>query len=470
MSFNNVSDRPRNPSQQADAIELETMRYFRQNQEEKIRFVPFDNESGQPYYLYARPIWIEEFCLKCHGKRSEAPETIRKLYSTAYDYKLGDLRGILSIKLPAAAIQKQAVDHLWYNMRYHLGVLFVLILSTFFLVRYYLSRPLQQITSAMESVSNDKFRHDLVVLSGEFAEPSRIFNQMARTIITQKTDLQEMLNSLDQKVKQRTSELDSKVTELTITRSELIASEKMASLGRLVAGFAHEVNTPIGVAVSAVSSLDENARTIKQLLTRDEVTEEELLAVIEPMTEASALIQSNLQRAAGLITSFKRTAIDQSVEHSHLFNVAEGIEDLIHSLHNQFKHTSIKIHVECEENLTLYSNQGVLDQLLTNLLLNSLVHGFHHGEDEGTIQIVARKLKENFYLEYSDDGKGIDTAHLDQIFEPFFTTSRQHGGSGLGLYICYNLVTTQLKGTIQCDNLSDQGTRFIIQFPIQHQD
>lgn len=468
LSFNNVSQKPRNPNQNADAIELKAIQFFEQNRQKKLLFTPYDNKAGEPYYLYARPIWIEKYCLKCHGERSKAPETIQKLYPTAFDYQVGDLRGILSIKLPAKTIQNKTTEHFWHQLQINAIGLFILLVSIFFLVQYYLARPLKKITTGMKSVTEDAFHHKLRGLQGEFAEPAHIFNQMSSKIIEQRQDLQEMVNSLDNKVKERTSELDNKISELTKTRNELIQSEKMASLGRLVGGFAHEINTPIGVAVSASSFLEENARTIKHLLAQEEVTEEELLACSEPIEEAAKLTQSNLRRAAKLVASFKRTAIDQSNETSHLFDVAESISDVINSLRNKFKRTQIKINIKCPEKLSLYGNPGDLEQLLTNLMFNSLVHGFNNGEEQGSIHIEVKQVKKIFQLEYSDNGKGMDITHLDRIFEPFFTTNRTHGGSGLGLYICYNLVTINLKGTIHCDSRPNQGVYFLIQFPIQH--
>lgn len=470
LSFNNVSQKPRNPMQNADVVELKAIQFFEQNRKKELLFVPFDNESGEPYYLYARPIWVEEYCLKCHGKRSEAPPTIRKLYKTAFDYQLGELRGILSIKLPAATIRQKALHNFWHQLLINAAGLLILLVSIIFLVRHYLATPLKQITLGMKSVTDDAYQHELSGLHGEFAEPVRIFNQMSYKITEQRQDLQDMVDSLDSKVKERTNELDSKIAELTHTRNELLQSEKMASLGRLVAGFAHEINTPIGVAVSGSSSLEENARTVKQLLAQEEVTEEELLACTEPMEEAAKLVQSNLRRAAKLVSSFKRTAIDQSNVTPHLFDVAESIGDVINSLHNKFKRTEIQINIDCPEKLSLYGNPGELEQLLTNLMLNSLIHGFHNGEEKGEIRIAVRQLEQIFQLEYSDDGKGMETEQLNNIYEPFFTTNRMHGGSGLGLYICYNLVTTRLKGTIHCDSTPDQGVHFLIQFPVQQQE
>ncbi|RKZ52427.1 MAG: hybrid sensor histidine kinase/response regulator [Candidatus Parabeggiatoa sp. nov. 2] len=248
---------------------------------------------------------------------------------------------------------------------------------------------------------------------------------------------------------------------------ELVQSEKMASLGRLVAGFAHEINTPIGVAVSAASTLQDNADAITQLLEHEEVDEDDLVSVLESIKEAANLTLSNLRRASNLVRSFKRTAIDQTQDEIRRFEVGATIFDVITMLHNQFKQTGIKIQVECPDDLSIDSVPGTLEQILTNLMMNSLIHGFEEGQKAGRILITATLTGENLHLEYSDTGKGIAPENLEKIFEPFFTTHRAHGGTGLGLYICYNLVTTQLHGNITCESSPGKGVLFVIDYPVQ---
>jgi predicted ATPase/signal transduction histidine kinase/tRNA A-37 threonylcarbamoyl transferase component Bud32 len=272
--------------------------------------------------------------------------------------------------------------------------------------------------------------------------------------------------TLDTKVKIRTAELNAKVEELTQTRHELVQSEKMASLGRMVAGFAHEINTPIGVAVGASSTLQGYTGDINRLLEQEEVDEEELVSILESIEEASELTLSNLKRAANLINSFKRTAVDQSSETMRIFSVPELIQDIINNLQGKLKHTSIKIQVDCPQELKIYSLPGALEQILTNFIINSLYHGFEGGQLGGEINIQANEQDTHFYLTYTDTGKGITPEIKEKIFEPFFTTQRAHGGSGLGLYICYNIITSQLHGHITCDSEPGQGVKFTVDYPL----
>jgi len=268
------------------------------------------------------------------------------------------------------------------------------------------------------------------------------------------------------RIRDLTIHLNAKVEELTQTRQELIQSEKMASLGRLVAGFAHELNTPLGVAIGSASTLQSEAKKINNIMEQEEVDVDELLSALDVIDKGFNLTLSNLERAANLVSSFKRTAVDQTSDNVLSFYVKEVINDTINTLHNRFKKTNIEILVDCPQDLKVISLPGALEQILTNLLMNSLIHGFNEGKNAGIIKIKAQLNKEFLHLEYSGNGIGIAPENLEKIFEPFFTTHRAHGGSGLGMYICYNLVTSQLHGTINCKSAIGKGVLFKIDFPV----
>ncbi len=255
--------------------------------------------------------------------------------------------------------------------------------------------------------------------------------------------------------------------KLKQAQSKLVQSEKMASLGRMVAGFAHEINTPIGIAVGAASHGSDAVEQLFELLEQDEVIEEELEDGLATIGEAAKLTLSNLNRAAELIRSFKHTSVDQSSEKSRIFNIKELIQDVINSLHNTFKRTRIGFVVECPEQLNLDGIPGAYTQVLTNLIMNSYIHAFAQGTEVGNIGIrVLEPSNSRLTLEYRDSGAGMDEETQNRIFEPFFTTNRGDGGSGLGLYICYNIVTTQLAGNITCISAPGDGTRFCIEHEI----
>ena len=278
--------------------------------------------------------------------------------------------------------------------------------------------------------------------------------------------LQETLATLEIRVEMRTQELQNKMLELEQTREELIQSEKMASLGRLVAGFAHEINTPIGIAVGGASHIEASTGRVTALLDQDEVAIEDLVKALSSVTEASQLTLMSLRRAAKLVQSFKRTAVDQSHATLHQFELCQVIHDVVASLHSAFKHTTIEISAQCDMSLTINSRPGAIEQILTNLLLNSLKHGFNDGDLGGTIEISAQLQGAEVMIHYRDNGQGMDSATRDKIFEPFFTTARGNGGSGLGLFICYNLVTVDLQGSIWCESKLGEGSQFGIRFPV----
>ncbi|MCV6638780.1 ATP-binding protein [Candidatus Albibeggiatoa sp. nov. NOAA] len=299
-----------------------------------------------------------------------------------------------------------------------------------------------------------------------YEELSQLNNELANTQ-RELTKKNVQLEQQRKELKKLNTELSDTVEELSQTRHELVQSEKMASLGRLVSGFAHELNTPIGIAVGSASALQKEAKKIVAMLDEDEVDVDELVSAVNSVNQGFDLTLSNLERAGNLVSSFKRTAVDQTSGEKRYFDVHEVIQDTINTLNNRFKKTDIQIQLDCPVDLKVVSLPGALEQILTNLLINSLIHGFDEGQQTGDIHISVQLEDEVLSLQYQDNGNGIAPENIEKIFEPFFTTHRSHGGSGLGGYICYNLVTNQLKGTISCDSQVGQGVTFNMSYPIE---
>jgi signal transduction histidine kinase len=274
------------------------------------------------------------------------------------------------------------------------------------------------------------------------------------------------LEQQQKELKALNKELSATIDELERTRDELVQSEKMASLGRLVSGFAHEINTPIGIAVTAASAINDAGEALTGMLSQDEVSETALVATIDKMVTAGQLTFSNVRRAADLVSSFKRTSIDQTEETKRLFGVSDVIKDVIISLNNKFKNTSITIEHHCPAKINIYGYPGTLSQILNNFLMNSFIHGFDDGTQPGKITIEVRRENNTIYMDYADTGKGMDKETVEKLFEPFYTTRRARGGTGLGMYICFNVITTRLNGTITCESTPGHGTVFHISFPI----
>ncbi|MDM8565300.1 PAS domain S-box protein [Candidatus Halobeggiatoa sp. HSG11] len=208
ISFNNVSDQPRNPKHAANNVELEAMGHFQKYPDEKILFKPFTKNDGEPFYLYARPIWVEKYCLKCHGKREEAPETIRRLYDTAWNYQVGDLRGILSIKLPASTIAEKA----WYSFKRgiisHLVIFVVIFIVVIIVVRRNVIYPLNYISNCMQKFAQGDYSQRVVEFKGEFGAMSNEFNNMAQQISEQQVKLFVLNSQLEKQVIERNNDIE----------------------------------------------------------------------------------------------------------------------------------------------------------------------------------------------------------------------------------------------------------------------
>lgn len=355
-------------------------------------------------FRYMAPLVVTQTCLQCHA---------------AQGYKLGDIRGGIRVTQPAGfvfgVVNPQRHTSLIVHLATFLTVSLLILLSLVTLRRH-----IRQI-----EIERDNRRHTAESLA-------------------------------------------EKVAELETTQNELVQAEKMASLGRMVAGFAHEVNTPVGIAVGAVSHTLESLAETERLLDAEEVTEDALRAGLNTCREASQLALANVQRAAAMVQSFKRTSVDQTSDQDRDFKPAQVIDDVFRGLHNTFKRTRIELMADCPDDLVLHGRAGALTQILGNLVMNSYLHAFAEGERAGEIRIaLSLGADSELRIDYHDDGAGMSEATLSHLFEPFFTTRRGQGGSGLGMYIVYNLVTQILKGEIQCTSQPGQGMCCTILAPMK---
>jgi len=284
-----------------------------------------------------------------------------------------------------------------------------------------------------------------------------------------------MNEELEQRVANRTAQLKEanlalKQSLATVkkTQDRMVQTEKMASLGSLVAGVAHEINTPVGIGVTASSLLEEKTQQINKLHASGKMKRSDLEKYLKAANDASASILSNLNRAADLIRSFKEVAVDQSNEARRSFRVKDYINNILLSLRPQLKKTAHNVQIECPENLKINSYPGAFSQIVTNLVMNSLLHGFT-GIDRGEIQIKFSRTDADYRLMYSDNGVGMDENTRRNIFDPFFTTERASGGTGLGMYIVFNLVTQTLNGKINCESEPEKGTFIAIKIPLNQE-
>lgn len=252
----------------------------------------------------------------------------------------------------------------------------------------------------------------------------------------------------DLHLKQMNVKLKQQFEELNATQTRLRHAERRASLSLLVAGVAHEVNTPVGVCVTATSHLaDTNAKMVEGFHA-GQVKKSELAAYLKLVGEISSLLEANLQRASELVASFKQVAVDQTSQKRRGFNLKTSIKETLDSMGHIVKHNPQTVVLECPETIAMDSFPGALSQVLINLVMNAHIHAFDESRP-GTIRIAAQAAEGEVGIEVTDDGKGIPFEDQGKIFEPFFTTRRGMGGSGLGLHVVYNLVTGPLCGTIE---------------------
>ncbi len=255
--------------------------------------------------------------------------------------------------------------------------------------------------------------------------------------------------------------------DLKQAQQTLVESEKMASLGSLVAGVAHEINTPIGISVTASSYLQERVADFKQHLEAKQLSRSYLNEFTQNLDESMQLLQGNLRRASELIASFKQVAVDQSSEARYNFSLADNLHQVVVSLGYKLKKSQCEVDIQCDPKLTLYSFPGSFTQIYSNLILNSIHHGFDDWDRPRKITIKVEQQGDELVIDYSDNGRGIPPEILPRIFDPFVTSKRGHGGSGLGTHIIYNLVVQLLRGRIHCASEPGQGAQFHIRLPIQ---
>jgi signal transduction histidine kinase len=267
-------------------------------------------------------------------------------------------------------------------------------------------------------------------------------------------------------LQEKNRELEMTLMHLGMAQSELVRQEKLASLGALVAGIAHEINTPLGICTTAVSLLIEESKRLRESFGTEQLADPNLKSFFESNDELLGVLTSNTLRASGLIRSFKQVAVDQSSDHVRDIALAEYIEDTLRSIRPKFKRTGHTITVDCDPQLRLRSIPGALSQIITNLVINSITHAFER-MDHGHIRIAANGDEHAVTIDYEDDGIGMNPVALRRLFEPFYTTKRGQGGSGLGANIVYNLVTTKLGGTIAVDSNPGKGLHYSIRLPTE---
>lgn len=317
--------------------------------------------------------------------------------------------------------------------------------------------------------------HEKPKFTTSFITLNENIEQLRREIIHRRNaenQVNALNQELEQRIKERTAELLNTNIELTHSlkklknaQEQLIRTERLASLGSMIAGIAHEINTPIGACITASSYLKEQVSRYQNLYNNGTLTRSDFEALLDAASESSTIVEDNLIRSSDLVLKLKQLAVDQSSEAYRQINIKSYIEELLTSLRLYFKGCTHVIQFKCPHDIEIKSQPSTLTLIIDNLIENSMRHGFK-GIESGVINIEISRKKKHILLHYSDNGVGIPAQYLKQIFDPFFTTQRGKGDSGLGMNIVYNLVKNKLAGNISVTSEALKGVDFHIKFPV----
>ncbi|MBL4796969.1 MAG: hypothetical protein JKY50_06125 [Oleispira sp.] len=316
------------------------------------------------------------------------------------------------------------------------------------------------------------YRDELSALVDSFNQLTEEINEELLNKEEAQAALADTNNKLEQRVAERTQNLQDAIDELhnTLenlrnTQSQLIESEKLSSLGGMVAGVAHEINTPIGLCITTQSFIKDLFKDMKKRFDDGTISKSNFTDFMHAMEESVDILNKNLERAAKLIQSFKHVSEDQAGEALRKFDLSDYLYEILSTLNPKLKTTRHSVTIHCPDNIEMEGYPGALSQIITNLVMNSLLHGFE-GIEQGRITIEAEQQIDKVIILYSDDGIGLNKESQAKIFDPFYTTKRGYGGTGLGMHLVYNLVNQALQGNIQLQQAS-HGCAFMITIPVK---
>lgn len=381
---------------------------------------------------------------------------------------------------------KEITEQLLIYTGFLILIVIVLILCSLFIIykiQDYITTPIidlaktakqislsENYTLRAEKIYNDEVGHlydDFNSMLDKIEQNARERDEAEAISRTYQAHLERITNELEERVKERTIALQESIDELENAQSQLVESEKMSALGNLVAGVAHEVNTPLGISITAASIFNNEIKTIQKQLEENKLTKSALTNFIETIAEADDILIKNLDRAALLIKNFKKISVDQSSEDIRDFELNTYMQEILTTFKSELRHRPVTLKIKFKDSaVPMHSYPGAIAQIIINMLQNTLVHAFDD-KQKGEIFIQTQQDGEKVKIIFSDNGKGVDKSIADKIFEPFITTKRNKGGTGLGLNITYNLITQQLGGTIRIDSAHEKGTSFIIEIPCE---
>ncbi|GAB6054495.1 hypothetical protein JCM17960_33150 [Magnetospira thiophila] len=414
VSFNNVSDNPRNSRNRADAVEEAAMQFFRQNRQEERRLTTFKGGDGETYFHYASPIWVEKYCLKCHGRREDAPQTIRDAYDTAFDMKVGDLRGIVSIKIPGGDLDQRIWNTVMQDLVVHLLVFIGLFLIITLTVRRFLTRPAILLSKGLDALAAGDLNHRISGLEGEFSQIGDHFNKMGEQLARTQNELRRSNDELRQFAYVSSHDLREPLRMIT-SYLQLLQRKCTGLLDQ----DAHQF---IGYAVDGALRMD-------SLIS-------DLLALSQVETHRDKLSAVDCERLTK--------------------NVMEGLRVELEESGGT---------VVCEKLPSIQGDPSQIGQLFQNLIVNALKYRRPDGRPE--IRISGAVEKGMVHVAVADNGIGIDPVYHDRIFIIFqrLHQREEYGGTGIGLAICKRIVERH-GGRIWVESELGQGATFHFTLPL----
>lgn len=447
---------------------------YRFSTDPDTRFTLFASYN-KPGQALARP---EELDSEYTRLRGNYIEVVRKVRGNT---NLNEVLGYIFLRASADSLQEQVGSTILINITVMLLMMLVSFLLALRLQRV-ITDPIEDLADFLQRISRQRDYgarsrssnvRELAILSEavnvmlmriqEYVQKQQKAEEQHRKL---NASLEDMVSQRTVALKDANQELIQTLEKLHQFQRQIVQNEKMASLGDMVAGVAHEVNTPIGLGVTASTMMLDRLANIQKEFESKTLKASTMAKFLAESQENLNIIYRNLNRAAELISSFKQVAVDQSSENSRSFCFAQLVNEILLSLRPRLKKVGHNINIDVDPTLTVESKAGPINQILINLIMNSLIHGFE-GIDDGNIDICAELMAGNkLKIIYRDDGKGIPADIRKRIFDPFVTTKRGQGGSGLGMHLVYNLVTQALNGSISLTSEEGHGVEFIIVFPV----
>ncbi|MCB5196581.1 sensor histidine kinase [Deefgea salmonis] len=335
---------------------------------------------------------------------------------------------------------------------------------------FYHLQEARNAASVAHAVNKNNLMISFAILSFIGLVISSLFNFRVRAQFADQFigDLQNEVTEQTNIIIEKNQELTHAFDLMAKAQKNLIETEKMASLGALVVGVAHEINTPVGICITATSYMEEENNELSKMVSDQSLKKKSLENYLEKFDQSIKLSLKNLHRIASIINNFKEVAVDQDVDVFSSIDLKEDIQYMVDEvmLSNQYNQNQITIYVHCDEQWICLCYPGVLIKVLRQLLKNALIHAFDAGAN-GQIDVVVAKIEHYYQISVQDNGKGMQELEQLKIFDPFYTTKRNQGGIGLGLPIVFNLVTQKLGGSIRCTSVVGQGTCFQIKIPVE---